>query len=514
MSNFSPYANFGYVSLIKEATPGTAITPTNFLRIVSENINTNFSTSNVMEIAGSRERNIRSVPNKIDVSGDIEFYVESKMIGHFLRGLFGAPTSQTLVASTSFRHCFTVTNTPQTYTIDVKPADAPWTHRYVGVQIIAMAFTQDNNMVKCKASLQPRKGFIAARVTTAASSGTDLLIDQTTGLTTADSILVLDKTDGFTIKATLTISSVVSDTDLTVSTIGASLVVGDIVVIAKSTPTYDQDKIFTWLGGSAVYSGTDIDNTTVISKESFDLDFKNEVEARYFSGLEESARYPGDVITKGYTSTGKVTKFYDSESNIDTQRKNDKFGLRLLIQGETPISANSAVAASSTWGSGTGFSVTATTAGKAGNDINVTVIVNTIDTLAATISGNNVTIKLANATASKNTGTLIAAAVDALSTVDSAAVSTGAQQFTVAIDNQNLGFYAGQTNVVGRDASEKPYLQFDSAAAKIDAYFPGGKENDILMEEIPLTFYKDVETAVIPKKWSSRVFLVNSVSSY
>ena len=34
------------------------------------------------------------------------------------------------------------------------------------------------------------------------------------------------------------------------------------------------------------------------------------------------------------------------------------------------------------------------------------------------------------------------------------------------------------------------------------------------MEEIPLTFYQDVETAIIPKKWSSRVFLMNSVSSY
>jgi hypothetical protein len=34
------------------------------------------------------------------------------------------------------------------------------------------------------------------------------------------------------------------------------------------------------------------------------------------------------------------------------------------------------------------------------------------------------------------------------------------------------------------------------------------------MEEVPFTFYQDVSTAVIPKKWSTRVFLVNSVSSY
>lgn len=136
------------------------------------------------------------------------------------------------------------------------------------------------------------------------------------------------------------------------------------------------------------------------------------------------------------------------------------------------------------------------------------------DTLAATQSGNNIVVSLANSTASKNTGTLIAAAIDALSLVVGTAEGTGATQFTAAVDNQNLGFYPGSTNVVGRDASEKPYLQFDNAAAKIDTYFPGGSEDDILMEEIPVTFYMDVETATNPKKWSSRVSLVNSVSSY
>ena len=68
MSNFSPYANYGYLSMIKETTAGTPVTPTNYLRLVSEGIETNFGTSNVQEIAGSRERNIRSVPNQIEIS--------------------------------------------------------------------------------------------------------------------------------------------------------------------------------------------------------------------------------------------------------------------------------------------------------------------------------------------------------------------------------------------------------------------------------------------------------------
>jgi len=252
----------------------------------------------------------------------------------------------------------------------------------------------------------------------------------------------------------------------------------------------------------------------VVSKENFELEYMNEVDARWFAGLEESARYPGDVITKGFSSKGKLDKFYDNELNLDKLRKNSKIGYRLLMQGETALSANSAVAAYSEWGSANGFRVTAATAGKAGNDINVTLVINTTDDLEATQSGNNILVKLASTTASKNTGTLIAAAVDALSLVVGSAVGTGATQFTASVDSQNLGFYAGQTNVVGRDANEKPYLQFDHAAAKFDTFSPSASEDGVLMEEIPMTFYQDVETATIPKKWSVRVFLVNGVTSY
>jgi len=90
--------------------------------------------------------------------------------------------------------------------------------------------------------------------------------------------------------------------------------------------------VFTWLGGSQVYSGADIDNTTAQNQESFSLEYKNETEAKWFGGLEESSRFPGDVITKGYSGSGKVQKFYDSESNIDKMRKNAKSGLRILMQ--------------------------------------------------------------------------------------------------------------------------------------------------------------------------------------
>jgi len=523
MTNFSPYANYGYLALIKESTEGTAITPTNYLRTLAESVVPDYAISPVQEIAGSRERNIRSVPNRIEIGGDVEFYIEPKMIGHFLRSLLGEPTTQTLVAAESFRHTFEVSDTPKTYTVDLSPADAPWAHRFFGVHINKLLVEAEDNKIKCTATLAPRKAFTTARVKTEVNSGTTLTMDQTEGLTTSDSILVLQKAadgepdGGFTTLEEHTISSVDSATQLTLGeAIAVTLEVDDIVVIKKATESYDQGPVFTWLSGSQPYVGSDIDNTSAVDKEEFNIELNNETEPRWFAGKEEAARFPGAVITKGYAATGQLTKFYDSQANLDRMRKNEKLGVRMLMCAETALGTQAAVKARTYWGTGNGFYVEGSTAGKASNDINVTIVINDTDDLAASISGNNILIELASTTASKNTGTLIAAAVNALSGVDSVAEGTGAEQFTAAVDNQNLGdSISGATAaVVGRDANEASYLEFNFAAAKINSYFPSASEDDILQEEIPFTFYKDVESGQQAKKWSTKIRLVNDVSSY
>jgi len=520
MPNFNPYSNYGYCALIKEATAGTAVTPTNYLRIINETLTPSYTIQDINEVAGDRERRRRSVKSQIEVAGDIEFFVEPKMIGHFLRSVFGAPTTQTLTAAAAFRHTYSVSDTPLTYTFDVQVADAPWVHRFFGLFVTNLNYTREDNALKVTASCVARKAFTNARVTTAANSGTALVVDQTAGLTTSDTIIVLQKEDGYTTVAEYTISAVVDETTLTVSTISTQLDVNDIVVIKRASITqadYNMDDPFTFQGGTAVYVGDDVDNTSEEAKEDLELSVMNEVEARYNCGLEEEDRYASDILVKGYLAEGQMTKYYDSQSYIDKLRADAEFGFRVLMQGETALEANALVKARTYWGTGNGFHVEASTAGKAGNDINVTITVNTTDTLAASISNNNVLIQLASTTGSKNTGTLIAAAVNALSGVDSVVEGAGTEQFTAAVVNQNLGdTISGSTAaVVGRDASEKPYLQFDFAAATTDNFSVNNAEDNIVPQEIPLKFYKDIDASDDQRKgYSTKVRLVNSISSY
>ena len=516
MANFSPYSNFGYVALKKEATEGTPEIADTYIRVLSESFDPNLNIESVEEISWTREKNIRSVKATREPTGTVEFFVEPNRIGHFLSWIYGAPTTQTLTASVAFRHVFEVTDTPDSYTFEIKKANAGYAYRFYGVKITQLEFAPEDNKVKCTAELNPRKSFINSRLTTAVNSGTTITMDDTTGLLATDTIKVLDKADGNTSKQTFTIASVDSETQITVNeTITASLEIDDQLVLSSKTESYDQDPVFTVYGSSEIAIGSDIDNTSITNIEEYTFTYTNEVENRYFVGKNDASLNPGDVITKGYMWECQLTKFYDTNANLDILRSNDGIWIRACMQGRTALESNSAVAASSTWGTGNGFSITASTAGKAGNDINVTITINTVDTLAASKSGNNVLIQLANTTAANNTGTLIAAAVDALSGVDSAAEWTGAEQFTTAEDNVNLGFRQGtSTDVVWRDANEKPYLQFDNADSRTQSYSIDASNDDIINEERPYTFYQDNESGDQEKKWSTRVFLINWVSSY
>lgn len=516
MANFSPYANFGYMAL-KRQTDENAVVPDRFIRFNEQTLVPNYNIEPVQEIAGERERNIRSVKSRIDFSGGFTFNIESKQFGNFLSGLFGAPTTQEITANESYRHVFDLQDNPEKYTIDVQIANAPWVFRFFGTQVNRLSVESNESMIESNIDVMPRKAFITAEVTEDVSSGTTLKVDQTTGLTTSDTILVLNQTDGFTTLAELTISAIVSETKLTVSTIGASLTTGDIVVIkSQSGFNYNQDAVFSWLTQSDIQTGDTIDNVTSECKESITLEYTNEVEPRWCNSPTEQGRFPEEILTKGFTATGNVMKFYENTSNLNKLRANKSIALRLKLIGENALEANTAIKASSTWGAtANGFKIEATTAGVAGNDISVTVAINTTDTLEVEKNGNTILIKLANTTPANNTGTLIAAAVDALTGVDATAEGTGAEQFTTAEDNVNLGFRQGtSTDVVGQDANEKPYIQFDNADGRLDAYFPSAAEDAIVEEDIPLTFYKDVESGDTSKKWTSRIYILNDVSSY
>lgn len=505
MSN--PFSKLGYLAIGEEGSQGNAVVPDTFVELQSENVVVNYPVTPVTPIAGKRDTNIRPAKEKIEISGDVTILVEPKTIGEFLQNFAGAPSTETIEADKSYEHVWELANTNEkTYTFDIKPADADHITRIVGVKISQLAFSQTDNKIQCVISIIGQKAFTNARVTEALANGTGLKVDQTSGLNTSDVLRIIDK-DTLALNDTASISSIGSELSITLGE-NATASVGDIIAIQKaSSVIYTVSDNLILIGGTDFKmkakneSGNPIDNVEENNLEDFSLNFLNDLEARYTAdGCNLANRFPSSVKTKGFTVNGNIISMYTTSSRVDDMRTNEQVALRFDICGKQ-IDTNSAVASTLQFGDGDGeVLITASVASSTGSNLNIRIITNSEDTLAAEKTDNNILVKLADTTTASNTATLVAAVIDALSGV-SASVSGAGTDIVVVASKVNLSG--------GRDANEKELLRFDLNNVIYDPYAPNISEDDIVVEDIPFNGYFDSTDSR-----TAKIVLRNSVASY
>lgn len=491
MSSSTTYSKLGYLMLKKETTAGTAVYPDTGIELLSESIEVNWNFTAANTIAGNRSKNLRPILNRVEApTGTITVLVEPNTVGHFLTGLFGEATDSTLAAGESFQHDFEPLNTLETYTMDIKVANENYVKRYFGVRVASVSLTNDENKLKMEIEVIAEKAFTNARVTVAVGSGTALSIDQTSGITTSDTIIVLDADNLDTEIAEYTIAAVVDETTLTVSTISDSLGVDDVVVIKKQTPTYDLSNEFIWSGGADVEianGDNGVQNLSAKSNcESFELTIVNDLEPRWSAtGTDVIDRFPADVLVKGVEVTGSFSQFHTNPEFLDMLRENEKVTLRFRYKGLSALNGDVAAAATGTVETDGVGTVTATVdaAGEAGNDYAIIVEQGT-GALSAALSGKLITVTLASV-AGNNTTTLVATAINGLSGITSS--DTGADLVTTT-DNPDKIDFAG-----GRDANEVEMIRFDLPNVRFQPFNAKLEEDAIVNEEISFTAFRDDE---------------------
>jgi len=502
----NPHSRLGYLGIAEETSAGAAIFPDTFVELQSESIVVSYPVTPVTPISSKRDINTRPAKEKIEISGDLTILVEANNIGEFLQNFAGAPTTSTITSGVAYQHVWTLGNTNEkTYTFDVKPADATYVMRYTGVKISQMAFSQVDNKIQCVLSIVGQKAFTNARITKAANNTVSVELDQTSGLTTDDTVRILNAST-LAVKDTASVSAIGSELALTLGA-ASTAAVGDIVVIQKSTPIYTVSDNMIFVGGSvfSMKSKNDrynpIDNVAAKELEDFSLNFMNELEARYTAdGANLANRFPKSVKVKGFSVNGNLVSVYTTSERIDDMRSNEQVALRLDMYGKK-LESNSAVAADVDVGTGNaGFSVAASAAGEAGNDLNITIITNSSDTLSATKTGNNILVKLASTTTTSNTSTLVTAAVTALTGVIATASGSGASTVVVASKANFTG---------GRDANEKELLRVDLNHVVFDPFNDNVSEDDLVVEDIPFNAYYDSTDSR-----TCKILLRNAISSY
>lgn len=454
---------------------------------------------------------MRPAKNRVGpFEGTIELLVEPNTIGYLLTGIFGEDTHSTYSAGVSEQSDFQPLNTLQTFTMDIKIAGESYVTRYFGVRCKKATWTIDENKLKLALDVSAQRVFSNARVTTAAGSGTSLDLDQSSGLTTSDTIIVLDADDLDSSLAELTIAAINSETNLTTSTIGASLAVDDVVVIKAQTidpDNYDLGSEFIFSGGASVYIGNGTNAmqrlAAMTNCEGFELTVENDLEPRWAAtGVDVIDRMPSTILVKGVMVNGKFSQFHANPKFMDILRQMEQTGLRFEFQGDV-LSANSAASATGVVesdGAGT-VTVTVTATGDAGNDYAIKVVQGTSSGAAtATLSDKLITLTLST-TAGNNAVATIATLLDGLSNVTAASSGTGNVTTT---DNPDKIQFAN-----GRDASERAKIRFDLPNVRFKPFQPNLGNDDIVQEEIEFDAFRDSND-----EREIKVRLLNDITAY
>jgi hypothetical protein len=509
MSLGTTYSKLGYLMLKEETTEAVAVFPDVGIELLSESIVTNWDTTPSNTIAGFRSMNNKSIKNRVGpATGSIEILVEPNTVGWFLEGVFGAAVTTELNADTSYQHDFEPLSALETFTMDIKPGDKDYVERYFGVVIESVSFTHNDNKATVTINVQCQKAFTNARIETDVSTGTALNIDQTSGLTTSDTILILDKDDEDTVLDTLTISSITDETNLVTSTITGTLEVDDIVVIQKQTPTYDLSNELIWSGGAqvAIANGANgIQNlSTYGNVEDVTITITNEIEPRWSAtGNNVIDRFPSEMLIKGVSVEGSFTQFHRNPHFLDILRENEDTTLRFEWLGNQ-LDTNAAAQASAvlaTNGAGT-LTLTVDAAGEAGNDFAIKIVQGTqAGSATAVLTGKFVLLTL-SATPTSNTISIIAAILNALTGLSTS--DTGADQIQPAAKAEFTG---------GRDANEIEKLRIDLPNVHLSPYNANLSTDDVVNEEIPFISYRGDDGNGATER-EIKVRLRNDITSY
>lgn len=507
MTEINPYSKFGYLAIRKESSEGTPLTPNIYLELLSEDIVVNYNIQPVQPIAGKIDMNLRSVKDKISVTGTVTATIDPKNVGYFLANFFGAPTTTAIESGGVYEHVFTPQAIPQTFTFDVKPADNTLVKRYFGVKMNSLEISQADNKMQVVIGINAMKAFTEARVTTATVGATQFHVDQTSGLTTSDVVEFRRRSDPTNVRNTSSIASITSET-IFVAGAAATASLSDIITIRKTAHLYTLSKDLIWIGASTYGDGDDIDNTSANDTEDATFTFARDSEDRHSaSGKDVINRFPTKILLKGFNANGSFQHYYASPKYSERMRAGEKTALRLESCGQA-IDTNSAQAAVLLVGTAAAANAvrcTSSVTSDTSNNLNVTIQNNTVDTLAAAKTGNNILVKRAITDTTKNTGTLVASAINALTGVTAAADGAGTGEVAL-FSKTNFG---SGTNQRGRKSNEVERLKIDLPDTRFTPFGTNNSEDNIVQEEIPFTAYFDSIS-----NFTARVELRNDISSY
>lgn len=216
--------------------------------------------------------------------------------------------------------------------------------RLMGVRFPEFSSIKEkDNIMLADLAVFARSAFIYGRVTAAVASGATktILLDQTQGLTTADTIKVFRPSTGQYLDfsagsvKTSSITSIIADTSIVVGNLQTSLLAGDLIVLAPQTPSYTVKKEFSWIGGTV---GKIASNPTIVASpetsgcgmETSDFKIMSETESVHAANATTvTGRFPTANFIKAFKVSGKFKAYYQDMTFVNYLRESSQAAIEI-----------------------------------------------------------------------------------------------------------------------------------------------------------------------------------------
>lgn len=228
-----------------------------------------------------------------------------------------------------------------TFTVEIGYED--FAVRYTGLRFNSFEpVAQAENIITADVGVVARAALSAAKVTAQVSSGAgakSIPVDQTQGFVASDTIKVYREGTGYLDFSasgveTHTIGTVDSaNLELDVTNLETQLEIGDLIVLAPQTTTYDVVKEFSWIGGSNARVAANITSAIAAScddVEDFELNIVNTIEPYHQAcGTEFADRFPKLHVLAALEGSGSFTKTFTDPVELARLRENEELAAEI-----------------------------------------------------------------------------------------------------------------------------------------------------------------------------------------
>jgi hypothetical protein len=317
--------NLGYFGMVKEVTPGIALTPNDYVPFYDQTFNTQMNFVDIDPIYGNKFQTFATLQGLRDHKGDVTLLAEPNTSAR----MFDALLTRTSTSGSAglFTHVFQLTGDSNSYTWDFSTGNIVM--RYYGVKASKIAQVWNKTELQWKVSASALGSFLGrqiASVPTGAGPYTVVLDtaydpNPTTGLVMGDLIRFYKATGGTTIDAT--VATIVDGKTITTTTDVTTLGIGDSVYLRPATTVFNLLPSFIWpktqfqFGATAAAALTN-PQLRVESGSNYEVD-------HYFESDSGSARSGGFDPASLVRTTGdvmlNVKKFFDTPDDIANWNK-------------------------------------------------------------------------------------------------------------------------------------------------------------------------------------------------